>query len=968
MNGALKNRQWNPSSPHTITGTDMRDSGISVIGPMPWGTHLCQFYDTPQDLIDIFVPYFKTGLQHNERCIWITSDLVPVKDAIEALRKVVPRIDALLQEGQMEIRAHTDWYAQGGNFDGDRVLSGWRTKHDEALKAGYDGLRVAGDTFWLERDQWKDFAEYESAVHEVIDGAKMLAVCAYSLQKCVPTDIVDVIGSHRLVLIKRNARWEAIESSERKRAEEAMYMSENRYRSLFHNMLDAFAFHEIVLDESGRPTDYIFLEVNDAFERYTGLRRDTVIGKRATEVIPGIEKDPTDWIGRYGAVALTGKGTRFESYAEALDRWYDIAAYSSEKGYFTVTFTDVTKRKQAEKALKESREDLSHAQQVAHIGNWRLDVHKNELMWSRETYRMFGIPEGTPLTYEVFLSAVHPGDREVVNAAWQKALQGEPYDIEHRIRIGKETKWIRERAELEFDTQGTLSGGFGTAQDVTEQKSTEKALKESQADLTRAQAIAQVGSWRFRMSTGVFTWSDEMYKVYGISKDTPLQNDIFTAAIHPDDRALVDTAWATGLQSGKFDLGHRIIMPEGSIKWIHQRAELKADTEGSLAEGFGTVQDVTEQKRAEENQSRFLAILGHELRNPLAPITLALELLKDKPIEDPDIQEAIAVVGRQTKNIAALLDDLLDISRIANGKVELQEKKIYLHDTVKRAIETINPLIRRNEQTVHVSLPNRSVSFVADRLRIEQILVNLLSNASKYSDRRSDISLMGAVQGNEVVIEVKDDGIGIPRGASEHVFEFLMRTDDDRSRRRDGLGVGLYISRELAHLHGGDITVASDGLGKGCTFTLHIPCNKEAVAGSTSPLPLPVQPPVPSTGRKVLIVDDNRNLANMIGKAVRLLNGEEEVCYDGKTAVAAAHRMKPDIALIDIGMPGMDGFEVVRRMRADKDLSHTLFVAITGYGQERDRENARNAGFDQFLIKPISVDNLSKLLTDMESA
>ena len=242
------------------------------------------------------------------------------------------------------------------------------------------------------------------------------------------------------------------------------------------NMMNGFAYHKIIFDRDGKPVDYVFLEVNEAFERLTGLKRQQILGKRVTEVLIGIEKDPADWIGVYGKVALTGEPVKFENYSKGLDKWFVVSAFSLKKGYFVATFEEITQRKKAEQALRESQIDLNRAQAVAKTGSWRLDMHRNVLLWSHETYMMFGVQLGTPLTYEIFLSTVHPDDREYVDQKWQAALRGEPYDIEHRIVVNGEIKWVRENAELDFSKEGLLLGGFGAVQDITERKKAEEEI------------------------------------------------------------------------------------------------------------------------------------------------------------------------------------------------------------------------------------------------------------------------------------------------------------------------------------------------------------------------------------------------------------------------------------------------------------------------------------------------------------
>ena len=339
-----------------------RSTGIEVVGTAPWGTHFCQFYRTKGDLLDILLPYFEAGLRQNEFCMWVTCAPLTCEDAAAALAARCPEGKDWIESGAIEIVPHDRWYVLDGAFDMDRVLGGWVDKLQGARRRGFDGLRLTGNTFWLEQADWGTFADYEAAVNAVIGQYQMLALCTYSLERCGASEIMDVIKNHEFALMKRHGQWEIVESLQRRTAVESLRRSEERFRALFEHSLNGLALHEIVTDEGGRAIDYVFLQVNRAFEELTGLRADQVIGRRVTEVLPGIEQTP--FISIYGQVALTGRATHFEEFSPQIGRHYEITAFSPAPRQFAVTFMDVTDRKAAETALREQATALADANRL----------------------------------------------------------------------------------------------------------------------------------------------------------------------------------------------------------------------------------------------------------------------------------------------------------------------------------------------------------------------------------------------------------------------------------------------------------------------------------------------------------------------------------------------------------------------------------------------------------------------------
>ncbi len=239
----------------------LRRSGIDVIGDVPWGTHFCQFYDTSQDLIDILVPYFREGLAANEFCMWVTSEPLKVDEAKAALRAAVPNLDDYIDKGQIELLDYSEWYTRSGKFSADEVLAGWIDKLEAAQKRGYQGLRLTGNTFWLEKSDWDDFTKYEEAVNNVIGQYMMLAICTYSLQKCSASEMLDVVANHQFALIKRSSRWEIVESAQHKKAKHALRQSEEKWSGLYYSMVEGVALHDIIYNGEDAPIDYIITDV-----------------------------------------------------------------------------------------------------------------------------------------------------------------------------------------------------------------------------------------------------------------------------------------------------------------------------------------------------------------------------------------------------------------------------------------------------------------------------------------------------------------------------------------------------------------------------------------------------------------------------------------------------------------------------------------------------------------------------------
>jgi PAS domain S-box-containing protein len=672
-------------------GDEIRNSGIDVIGSVPWGTHFCQFYQTKQDLIDILVPYFKTGLENNEFCMWVTSEPLKVAEAQKTMKEAVKDFDEHLRQGQIEIIPYDEWYLLEGTFNDDRVLAGWVSKLEKALARGYSGLRLTGNTFWLERNHWKAFTEYEAKVNNVIGRYQMLAICTYCLDKCDGAAVIDVVRNHQFALVKREGRWDIIES--------------------------------------------------------------------------------------------------------------DIY-------------------KQTKQSLLESQQDLIRAQAVANTGSWRMDVQHNQLLWSDETHRIFGIPKKKPMTYETFLSSVHPEDREYVNRMWTAALRGEPYDIEHRIIVGDEVKWVRERAELEFDSNGELKGGFGTVQDITERKRMEDELRVKDFAVTSAAlgiAIADLNGYVTYLNLACLSmWNYEEEEVLG-------KHATFFFADKNEASVGLKAVLDEGAWQGEIKARRR----DGSMFDVQVLANLVTDNDGKPFCSMASFVDITERKKLDQLKDDFIGLVSHELRSPLTVIMGAIStVLSEGPhLSEEETRQLLRDAALESETLSHLLGNLLELSRAQAERLVLHAEAIDVKKVIQDAIEGVKR--QTAAQQFVVSAPQKLPPVYADPLRLERILYNLLENAVKYSPKGGEIKVSVQPEKEQLVIGVSDRGVGISPADQAKLFAPFQRLEESRPGGARGVGLGLLVCQRLVEAHGGEIWVESKP-GRGSTFFFTMPLRRES--------------------------------------------------------------------------------------------------------------------------------------------
>ena len=481
--------------------------------------------------------------------------------------------------------------------------------------------------------------------------------------------------------------------------------------------------------------------------------------------------------------------------------------------------------------------------------------------------------------------------------------------------------------------------------------------------------------WSARADGATDYYNRRWYEFSGLSEGEQ-DDDKWPTILHPEDVDRSVAAWQAALASGDaYQSEYRCQdRRSGEYRWHLARALPARDASGRILRWFGTLTDIHELKQAQaalEESSRrkdeFLAMLGHELRNPLAAVTNAVSLLELLDLSAEEGRQAREIAQRQLHNMTRLIDDLLDVARVTQGKVTLLRETVDLRELVERVSASMRPLFDSRRQRFETDLPAQKVRVEGDPMRLEQILSNLLNNATKYTEPGGRIRLALRRLGQDAEIRVSDDGLGMGPDTLVRAFDLFAQAERSLDRSQGGLGIGLTMVKSLVALHGGQVRANSDGLGKGSEFVVRLPAlaveeqEADSVADAETKL-FSNHSPAPG----VLLVEDNRDAALALNLLLKHLGYVVQAVHDGAAALEATSEFQPRIVLLDIGLPGMDGYEVARRMRAQPEGDQRILVALTGYGREEDYRRSAEAGFDYHLTKPIHVDALQAMLAEME--
>ena len=633
---------------------------------------------------------------------------------------------------------------------------------------------------------------------------------------------------------------------------------------------------------------------------------------------------------------------------------------------------DITRREEAEDRLAASGEQFrALAESIPQLA-WMANPDGHIFWYNRRWYDYTGTDFGQMQGWG-WQSVHDPVALPIVMEKWTASIAtGHPFDMVFPLKGADGVfRAFLTRIEPVKDDGGRVVRWFGTNTDISEAKRAEELLRHSERRL-RAIMDSLPQKVFTATATGAVDYCNPSWAEYtGVA---PGEGG-WAKYLHPDDGADTARIWQHSMATGRpFQSEHRFRSADGEYRWHISRARALADADGRVAMWVGANTDIDDQRRtadelrdvaarlseADRRKDEFLATLAHELRNPLAPIRNALQVMRLAPDDGETVEKARTMMERQIAQMVRLVDDLLDVSRISRGKLDLRLERVELAAVLSSALETSRPLIEAGGHALTVVLPPDPILLDADMTRLAQVFANVLNNAAKYSDPGGRIAVVAELRGDAAVVSVRDTGVGIPPDMIPTIFDLFTQVDRSLEKSQGGLGIGLSLVKRLVEMHGGTVEARSDGQGLGSEFAVRLP----VIAGEpTAEPPRPIgASEAPSVRRRIAVADDNVDSAESLGQLLELLGNDVRTANDGMAAVALAAEFRPDVILLDIGMPKLNGYEACRRIREQPWGKTAVIIALTGWGQDDDRRLSKEAGFDHHLVKPVDPAELERLL------
>lgn len=625
------------------------------------------------------------------------------------------------------------------------------------------------------------------------------------------------------------------------------------------------------------------------------------------------------------------------------------------------------------------------ATDAAQLGHWSWDPIADHVIWENQRlYELFGLPlDAEPVNGKRFVrDFVHPDDAPAFELATATAIAGGRFYFQGRVRrADRQLCWLEFFGKAQYSESGKLTRMIGVSIDITEKKQAEIELLQSRERFQTIVSQAATGVVEADSHGDIIFVNQKYCHLLGYTEEELLRKNLLDVTAPDSVQATRDVLQRLRTDGREAVLEKQYLRKDGAIIWGSASMNLLRGSVGDAPSTVSIIVDITENKYAQESlrklaaslfesdrrKSEFLATLAHEMRNPLAPICSGLELMRLHSEDLPAIGKVREMLDRQVAHLVRLVDDLLDIARIGDGKIVLKKVSVSLKSLIVQAVETSQPVIDNGNHILTVKLPDESLLLDADPIRITQILANLLNNAAKYTPAGGKIALTTEVDHNNVVIQVSDNGVGIAKESLNTIFDMFNQVETSIDQAQGGLGIGLSLVKRLVEMHGGRVAAMSQGKDLGSTFAVSLPL----LQPNAMLAPRPSSDPSIETNRgkhlRLLIADDNVDSAEALSMIFATSGHTTMVVNDGIQAVAAAQTFAPDIAFLDIGMPGMDGYEAATTIRKLQGFQNIVLVALTGWNQESDKLHAREAGFDHHITKPVDFEKAQTFLAEIAS-